>query len=149
MTRSRVTISAEETRNLGYELGKKITTPLVVLLDGDLAAGKTTFTQGLAKGLGVKRIVNSPSFTIMKQYQGDKFTLYHLDLYRLDNVGYDFDLEEYLVDGVAVIEWPFQVRELLPSEYLLIEINKLGEDKREFIFTPVGKQYEEVVKCID
>lgn len=144
-----ITSSTNETIDLGYKIGKLIKEPMIFLLDGDLAAGKTTFTQGLAKALGVKRVVNSPSFTIMKDYQGEKFELHHLDLYRLDHVGLDFDLEEYLVDGVAVIEWPFQVAELLPDEYLLITIIKTGDHSREFKFTPKGSKYEEVVKCID
>ncbi|MGI6782504.1 MAG: tRNA (adenosine(37)-N6)-threonylcarbamoyltransferase complex ATPase subunit type 1 TsaE [Acholeplasmataceae bacterium] len=143
-----LTNSAQETIKLGSKIGENIKSPVVILLDGNLAAGKTTFTQGLAKGLGLPQIVNSPSYTIMKHYPGNKFDLYHLDLYRLDNIGEDFDLEEYLDDGVVVIEWPFRVKELLPKEYLLIEINKTGENNREFKFTPRGIKYEEVLKCI-
>lgn len=143
------TSSAEETRLLGEKIGQALNDPSIVLVDGDLAAGKTTLTQGIAKALGVKRVVNSPSFTIMKHYRGDKSELYHLDLYRLDNVGYDFDLEEYFDLGITVIEWPFQVEELLPSEYLLVKINKTGDDKREFELIASGPKYEEVIKCID
>ncbi len=148
MTNKFKTSSAEETRNLGYKVGKCITMPSVILLDGDLAAGKTTFSLGLAKALGVKKVVNSPSFTIMKSYTGEGVDLHHLDLYRLDSVGYDFDLEDYLVDGIAVIEWPFQVEEVLPEEYLLIKIDKGNLDERTFTFIPKGSKYEGVLKCI-
>lgn len=143
------TNSADETKELGFTVGKLLQPPAVVLLDGDLAAGKTTFTQGLSKAIGVNKVVNSPSYTIMKQYEGFSTNLYHLDLYRLENVGYDFDLEEYLEDGIAVIEWPFRVEELLPDEYLLIKINKVEDNKREFIISSVGPKYKGVVKCID
>lgn len=149
MIKIKHTKNADETRQLGYQIGKCLKTPVVVLLDGDLAAGKTTLTQGIAKALGVTKVVNSPSFTIMKSYQGEGVDLHHLDLYRLDSVGYDFDLEDYLVDGIAVIEWPFQVEEVLPEEYLLINIDKGKLDERTFTFTPKGKKYEEVLTCID
>lgn len=144
-----ITNSPEETINLGIKLGEKIKEPLVILLDGNLAAGKTTFTQGLAKGLGIKQIVNSPSYTIMKHYPSDDLELFHLDLYRLDGLGEDFDLEEYLYDAVVVIEWPFQVEELLPKEYLLIKINKISNESRQFEFIPKGEKYKEVLKCLD
>lgn len=144
-----ITNSPEETINLGIKLGEKIKEPLVILLDGNLAAGKTTFTQGLAKGLGIKQIVNSPSYTIMKHYPSDDLELFHLDLYRLDGLGEDFDLEEYLYDAVVVIEWPFQVEELLPKEHLLIKINKISNESRQFKFIPKGEKYKEVLKCLD
>ncbi|MGI6787303.1 MAG: tRNA (adenosine(37)-N6)-threonylcarbamoyltransferase complex ATPase subunit type 1 TsaE [Acholeplasmataceae bacterium] len=144
-----ITNNAQETIELGIQIGKVIKQPMVILLDGDLAAGKTTFTQGLAKGLGIEKIVNSPSYTIMKHYPGLKFDLYHLDLYRLDSLGVDFDLEEYLDDGVVVIEWPFQVKELLPKKHLLIKINKIGDNQRQFEFIPNGITDKEVLKCLD
>lgn len=106
-------------------------------------------TQGLAKGLGVTEQVNSPSFVIMKGYEGTNSPFFHLDLYRLEGVGYDFDLEEYYEDSVAVIEWPYQVKELLPKEYLLIKFTRLSENERKLEFLPVGKKYIEVLKCID
>jgi len=144
-----VTKNPEETVELGIKLGKILKEPIVILLDGNLAAGKTTFTKGLAKGLGINQIVNSPSYTIMKHYPNDHLDLYHLDLYRLDGLGEDFDLEEYLYDAIVVIEWPFQVEELLPKEHLLIKINKTGDNTREFTFIPKGDKYKGVLKCLD
>ena len=133
-----------ESINLGYKLGLKLPCPSTILLEGDLGAGKTTFTKGIGKALGVEKTINSPTFTIMKCYKG-KYPLYHLDLYRLDGVNQEFDLEEYIDSGIAVIEWPHQADELLPSEYLRIIIT-IENDKRKFEFIPVGKKYEELLE---
>src|SRR3989339_2213846 len=131
------TYSAEETELLGYELGLllKDERKVVILLDGELGAGKTTFTKGIAKGIGITQIVNSPTFTIMKKYlSADRMkTMYHLDLYRLDHVGNDFDLEEYIDGmGIIVVEWPFRVEEFLPTDYLLVKIEKITDSQRKF-----------------
>ena len=121
---------AKETIELGKRIGSLLNPGDVVLLTGDLSAGKTTITKGIGEALGVTRIINSPTFTIVKSYTG-KCKLYHLDLYRLDGLNNDFDLEEYIEsDGVCVIEWPYQVSEILPSEYLKIDLRRLGEFDR-------------------
>lgn len=92
-----------------------------------------------------KKIINSPTFTIVKVYKGN-IPLYHLDLYRLDGLNNDFDLEEYIEsDGVCVIEWPFQVKEILPKEYILITLNRLDEDKRSILVEGIGR-YEKIIK---
>ena len=144
-----ITYSYDETIEYGYKLGKLLECGDVILLAGDLGAGKTTFTKGIGKALGVTRVINSPTFTIVKEYHADK-TLYPLDLYRLDGLGNDFDLEEYFEsDGVTVCEWPNNVSEILPEEYLLVEIFNLDVEKREIKFTPVGNRYIEVVGALD
>ena len=141
--KTKITHNADETKNLGFEIGLllKEEPHVVILLDGDLGAGKTTLTQGIAKGLGIEQIVNSPTYTILKKYDSKdrRRTLFHLDLYRLSEEGSDFDLEEYIDgSGMIVVEWPFQVDALLPNDYLLIKINKLSENKREFVLDCVG-----------
>ena len=99
----------DETIKVGASLGSLLNAGDVVLLDGDLSAGK-------------------PTFTIVKTYSG-RCNLYHMDLYRLDGLGTDFDLYEYFEgDGVCVVEWPHQVDELLPCEYILVKINRTGEN---------------------
>lgn len=139
------TNDANETINLGETIGKLLKCGDVVLLDGDLGAGKTTFTKGIGKALGVKRVINSPTFTIVKEYRGDNVKLYHLDLYRLDGVGEDFDLEEYFSnESICVCEWPFQASDLLPKEYLMINIKRIDDNKRKFIITSNGK-YDSLV----
>jgi tRNA threonylcarbamoyladenosine biosynthesis protein TsaE len=136
----------EETISFGERLGHLLTKGDVILLDGDLSAGKTTLTKGIGKALGVKRVINSPTFTIVKEYSGDNIKLYHMDLYRLDSLGNDFDLYEYFEsDGVCVVEWPYQVKELLPHSFLKIEIVRLSENERKITLIPNGKHYEEVV----
>ena len=125
-----ITNNQEETILLGNKIGKLLKKGDVILLDGDLGAGKTTFTKGIGEALNIKRTINSPTFTIMKMYNGD-INLYHMDLYRLDGLGMDFDLEEYIFgDGISVIEWPNQAIDLLPDQYLLIEIFRTDLDGR-------------------
>ena len=133
-----------ESIDLGYKLGLLLENPSTILLEGDLGAGKTTFTKGIGKALGVEKTINSPTFTIMKCYKG-KYPLYHLDLYRLNGVNQEFDLEEYIDSGIAVIEWPHQADELLPKDYLRIIIT-IENDKRKFEFIPVGEKYEKLME---
>ena len=130
----------EKTIELGKKIGEVLNPGDVVLLTGDLSAGKTTITKGIGLALGVKKVINSPTFTIVKGYKGEKCPLYHLDLYRLNGVNNDFDLEEYMEsDGVCVIEWPFQVEEILPKEYLMIDLNRLDATNREITITGIGR----------
>ena len=147
------TSSEQETEFLGFELGLllKDETKVVILLDGELGAGKTTFTKGIARGIGITQIVNSPTFTIMKKYQSkDRLkTLYHLDLYRLDGVGNDFDLEEYIDGfGIVVVEWPFRVEEFLPKDYLLVKIDKISDTERQFTMRCEGVPCKRAVQYI-
>lgn len=139
------TNNSDETIELGNRLGSLLQPNDVILLAGDLGAGKTTFTKGIGKALGVRRVINSPTFTIVKEYHGN-MDLFHLDLYRLDGLGNDFDLEEYFNrGGVCVCEWPLNVEDILPSEYLLVEIYRASDNGRRFCFTPHGKRYEKIV----
>lgn len=140
-----ITKNYEETIEYGYKIGLLLESGDCILLAGDLGAGKTTFTKGIGKALGINRVINSPTFTIVKEYHGTH-DLYHLDLYRLDGLGNDFDLEEYFSgDGIVVCEWPDNVSEIIPEEHLLIEIFRGEEDSRIIKLTPRGKRYEELV----
>ena len=141
-----MTKNYEETIEYGYKLGMLLECGDVILLAGDLGAGKTTFTKGIGKALGITRVINSPTFTIVKEYHG-KYPLYHLDLYRL---GSDFDLEEYFEsDGITVCEWPDNVSEIIPDEYLMVEIFRTELDERIIRFTPKGLRYEKIVGGLD
>jgi len=145
--KSFITNNPNETIELGKRIGKLLKASDVVLLDGDLSAGKTTLTKGIGEAIGVKKVINSPTFTIVKEYNGD-IKLYHLDLYRLDGINNDFDLEEYIEsDGIAVIEWPNQVSELIPNNYLKVILKRLDNDKREISIEGIGryKSYEEML----
>ena len=144
-----ITKDYNETISFGYKVGSLLESGDCLMLAGDLGAGKTTFTKGIGKALGIKRTINSPTFTIVKEYNGT-MDLYHLDLYRLDGLGHDFDLEEYFSkDGIVVCEWPNNVSEILPKEYLLIEIFRGVEDERIIKLTPHGKRYEQIVGDLD
>jgi tRNA threonylcarbamoyladenosine biosynthesis protein TsaE len=129
-----VSTSPGQTRTLGERLGRQLRAGDVVLLHGDLGAGKTTFTQGIAVGLGVVDYVQSPTFTIVSEHQGATLMLYHLDLYRLlgeadlESFGFDDYLEPR--DGVSVIEWPERAANWLPDDYLLIEFSFGNGDER-------------------
>lgn len=145
-----ITNNALETINLGNKIGNLLNPGDVILLTGDLSAGKTTITKGIGEALGVKRVINSPTFTIVKVYKGEKCPLYHLDLYRLDGLNNDFDLEEYIEsDGVCVIEWPYQVSEILPNEYITICLKRIDEFKREIEISAVGERYLRIVGDIE
>ncbi|KDN57680.1 tRNA (adenosine(37)-N6)-threonylcarbamoyltransferase complex ATPase subunit type 1 TsaE [Exiguobacterium sp. AB2] len=141
-----ITHSAAETQAVAEKLATLVTAGTVITLNGDLGAGKTTFTQGFGKGLGVKRNVNSPTFTIMKQYQG-RLPLYHMDVYRLEDTGDDIGLEEYINgDGVAIVEWSNLIESSLPAERLAITIERVGDEERRLTFEPIGQKYETIVK---
>lgn len=148
MQKTILVYSAEDTIQLGKRIGKALKPKDVVLLIGDLSAGKTTLTKGIGLGLGVTKIINSPTFTIVKEYKG-KYPLYHLDLYRLNGLNSDFDLEEFIEgDGVCVIEWPYQIKEILPDEYLQVEFTQIEETGRRIRIEAKGLRYEEVLKQI-
>ena len=130
--------NVDEIIALGEELGKNAFANMLITMNGDLGAGKTTMTKGIARGLGITKVVNSPTFTIMKIYEG-RLNLYHLDVYRITNPDSDFELEEYFeADGVCVIEWASQIESLLPSSYLNINITDLGDNKRKLELNVVG-----------
>lgn len=142
--------SLEETKELATRLAELVEPQYTITLEGDLGAGKTTFTQAFARGLGITRTVNSPTFTIMKQYEG-RLSLNHLDVYRLADSDEDLGWDEiFYGDAVTVVEWAHLIEEDLPKERLAIEITRIDEDARKFVLKPLGKKYvqlcEELVK---
>ena len=103
----------------------------LILLNGDLGAGKTTLTQFIGKHLGVKRNINSPTFNIIKSYKGSNLKLHHMDCYRLEDSDEDLGFDEYFQDeGITIIEWSQFIQDLLPKEHLIINIETLSETKR-------------------
>lgn len=140
--------SANSTRRLGYRLGRRLRGGDVVLLSGDLGAGKTTFTQGVAASLGIDGPVASPTFTLINEYEGasaagSPLTLYHIDLYRLSGAGVEtLGLDDYLgaADGLALVEWPQVAPEALPASALTVEIQALSPTKRRLAFRASGPE---------
>lgn len=130
-----ISTSVEETIEMGARFAKTLKKGDVVALIGNLGSGKTVFTKGIAKGLGVKnvRYVNSPSFVIIKEYKG-KIPLYHFDLYRLDkSTPFDAEgFEEYFYgEGAAVVEWADKIRHLLPRKHIEVKLSVAGGNKRK------------------
>ncbi|MCR5229537.1 MAG: tRNA (adenosine(37)-N6)-threonylcarbamoyltransferase complex ATPase subunit type 1 TsaE [Solobacterium sp.] len=141
-----VTKSRDETHELGEKLGRSAQPGMVFLMNGDLGAGKTTLTQGIGRGLGVKKQITSPTFTIMKIYHG-RLTLYHIDAYRMEGIDQDLGFDEYLNDdGLTVIEWSQFMPALIPDEYLSVTITLLDEDQRQFDMNAAGERYERLLE---
>ncbi len=139
--------SLEDTKKLADIIGGLLFPGAIIGLTGDLGSGKTTFTKYLAKYIGVNDTLNSPTFTILKIYQGD-LPLYHMDVYRLEDAGYDYELDEFIYDdGIAVIEWYEFIKEMLPDEILSIKIEFIDETRREVVVKGSGK-YEKIIKDI-
>lgn len=121
------TRSAEETFRLGMEIGKKARPGQIFTLIGDLGAGKTVFTQGLAKGLDIEEAISSPTFTIVQVYEEGRMPFYHFDVYRIgdieemDEIGYE---DYFYGNGVTLIEWANLIEEILPEHYTEIIIEK-------------------------
>ena len=131
----------ESTQALGARLAPSLRAGDVILLSGDMGAGKSEFARGVARGLGIACAVPSPSFTILNVYEEGRVPLYHFDWYRLRGAEelYELSMDEYLYDkGVSVIEWPSMAREAVPENHLCITISVLGENIRRFCFEPVG-----------
>lgn len=119
--------SPEDTFQIGMRLGQLAKAGEVYTLTGDLGVGKTVFTQGFAKGLGIEEPVNSPTFTILQIYEGGRMPLYHFDVYRIGSVEEmdETGFEEYMTgEGVSLIEWADLIREILPGERTRIRIEK-------------------------
>ena len=143
------TATPEETEALGRRLGGLLRAGDVVALSGDLGAGKTVLTRGIAAGAGAGGHVVSPTFTFLREYHG-AVTVYHVDLYRLDRPQQleDLGLDEILDGtGIVVLEWAEKARPLLPPEHLWITIRFMnGEDTRELAFSPKGARYVEIIE---
>jgi tRNA threonylcarbamoyladenosine biosynthesis protein TsaE len=160
--------SSAQTQRLGMRLGELVHGGELLLLEGQLGTGKTTFTQGLAQGMGITEVISSPTFTLLKEYAGQpgaaarseqgqvvlsqrqvRPALYHFDLYRLDNPEEILDLgfEEYFFsDGVCVVEWADKANLLWPTEHLRLGMKMLSETKRGLLFTATGARYCELLQ---
>ena len=135
----------EELINLGERLGTLLQKNDVLILSGELGAGKTTFTKGLAKGLGIRQMIKSPTYTIVREYEG-RLPLYHLDVYRIEGDADSIDLDEFLFGcGVTVIEWGHLLGEDLPDAYLELKILKEA-DGRRLLFTAQGSRAERLIE---
>ena len=163
--------SSAQTQRLGMRLGELLQGGELLLLSGQLGTGKTTFTQGLARGMGINEIISSPTFTLLKEYAGRSLSvthdeqgsivlgqqhpqrvgpaLYHFDLYRLDDPEEILDLgfdDYFFSNGVCVVEWADKADLLWPTEHLRIRMKMLSETKRGFLFTTTSMRYAELLQ---
>lgn len=141
--------SSEQTRRLGTRLGSSLFLGDIICLSGDLGSGKTTFTQGIAKGWGSLDQATSPTFVIVNQYKKPEGTLlHHVDAYRLQNSedAYNIDIETIFQTGAVVIEWPEKIKSTLPKDYLWIDFSWVSEFQRRIVFSPFGERYRSLLK---
>ena len=149
------TYSAEETVQTGRALGKILQRGDVVCLAGDLGAGKTAFTGGIASAMGIQGYVTSPTFTIVNEYRGSSIPLYHFDVYRISDPEEMFEIgfEEYVDgDGVVVIEWAELIKDILPGEHIWVEIRKdrkKGDNSRVIDIQFRGDKYLDYERIIE
>ncbi|AYG02020.1 tRNA (adenosine(37)-N6)-threonylcarbamoyltransferase complex ATPase subunit type 1 TsaE [Lactococcus allomyrinae] len=133
------------------KLGRLLKAQDVIVLTGELGAGKTTFTKGLALGLDIHQMVKSPTYTIVRELEG-RLPLYHMDVYRIGDDPDSFDLDDYLFgEGVSVIEWGEMLGTDLPQNYLEVVFDKyspeiVNDKEREIVLKAHGKRYEELIE---
>ena len=145
----KVTMKDEyDTIELAQNLESEKFPNMIICLNGELGSGKTMFTKGFAQALGIKDNITSPTFSIIKEYDGE-LPLYHMDVYRLDGDTNGVNIEEYYTKGgVVIIEWADTIKDILPKERLDIKIKVLDENKRVLVINPYGKQYEELCEAV-
>lgn len=137
----------DELMAYGYRLGQKLQAGDVLVLTGNLGAGKTTLTKGIAKGLDINQMIKSPTYTIVREYEG-RLPLYHLDVYRIGNDPDSIDLDDFLYgDGVSVIEWGELLEEDLLGDYLEVVITP-SEDGRQIELQTNGPRSEELAEAM-
>ena len=144
----KLTHSKEETMQLAKRIADKLPNGITLTFSGDLGAGKTTFVRGLAEGLGIKEVVQSPTFNIMKIYLKGNRPLIHIDAYRLADIDTDIGLDEYIgyETGITVIEWPMYIQKLIPDYSIEVEISNIGDDNRQIKFRLKDQSLLEIFK---
>jgi tRNA threonylcarbamoyladenosine biosynthesis protein TsaE len=138
-----VTRSPEETRQIGADIGKRAEAGDLILLVGEIGSGKTCSVQGIAWGLDLADYISSPSFVLVREYQG-RLKLYHIDLYRLDDIREIAELgmsDYFTCEGICVVEWADRAPNLFPEEHLLIRFEHLAVNERRLQFEPRGQRY--------
>jgi tRNA threonylcarbamoyladenosine biosynthesis protein TsaE len=137
--------SSLDTESFGESLSKNFKGGEVILLEGELGAGKTVLVKGIAKGLGIRGDINSPTFVIIKSYDMGRLRFNHIDLYRITNLE-GIGIEEYLDDyeAITVVEWGEKIKDSI-EEYLFIKFEILDDNSRKIIFTPMGDRYKKLV----
>lgn len=140
--------SEEETIELAENIESEKFPNMVICLEGELGSGKTLFTKAFARSMGIKENITSPTFNIIKEYDGET-KLFHMDVYRLSEIKEDLGIKDYFIKrGVTIIEWSDLIPELLPKNRLDIKIRIIDEDRRVFVLEPHGDKYEELCASV-
>jgi len=147
-----VSDSSQETQEFGASLGRLLRGGELICLEGELGSGKTTFIQGIGRGLGVDGPITSPTFTLVNEYRGKNLTFYHVDLYRVESrqeiIASGLD-DLFFGDGVCAIEWAEKARGLVPPERLWIILEHGGKRKRLISMGAVGPGYEDLLSSLE
>ena len=140
--------SEKDTIELAQNIESEKFPNMVICLRGDLGSGKTIFTKGFAGAMGIDEVITSPTFNIIKEYDGE-LPLYHMDVYRLEDRHENIGIEEYYhKGGVTIIEWADLIEEYLPKERLDIKFKIIDDNKRILLIKPYGSKYEEVCESV-
>lgn len=138
------------TRRIGERIGKRLRAGDVVLLAGELGAGKTVLAQGIGRGMGVRDAIKSSSFVLVNEYDGEALRLHHADFYRLEDPQQvaELALPELAADGVLVVEWPERALQEMPEEHLLVELSYADERGRDIVISARGERYAPLVRAL-
>ena len=143
------TYNEHETALLAENIESEKFKNMVICLVGDLGSGKTVFVKAFANAIGINEPITSPTFNIIKEYSNSELPLYHMDVYRLDDVNEDLGIEDYYdKGGVTIIEWADMIKDKLPEERLDIRFKIIDENTRVIILIPYGKQYEDLCEVV-
>ena len=143
------TTNERETATIAENIESEKFPNMVICLNGDLGSGKTVFVKAFASALGIDEPITSPTFNIIKEYLNGELPLYHMDVYRIDDITEDLGIEDYFEkDGVTIIEWADMIKDKLPEERLDIKIKIIDENTRVLILIPYGKKYEDICEAI-
>ncbi|PTH13634.1 tRNA (adenosine(37)-N6)-threonylcarbamoyltransferase complex ATPase subunit type 1 TsaE [Staphylococcus agnetis] len=140
----------DDLQQFAVKLTSLLTSGDVILLEGDLGAGKTTLSQMVGRALGVKRTINSPTFNIIKSYQGSQLAFHHMDCYRLEDSDEDLGFDEYFEDdAITMIEWSQFIEAYLPSHFLRLTIHVIDENTRTIDIDATGVHFEQVKEALE
>lgn len=143
------TYSEDETMELAQNIESEKFQNMIICLEGDLGSGKTMFAKAFASALGITDNITSPTFTIIKEYDGAEMKLFHMDVYRLSDIKQDIGISEYFnKKGVCIIEWADLIEDILPKNRLDIRIKIIDEYTRQFIIEPHGEKYEDLCERV-
>ncbi len=141
--------SVDDTLTIAQNIESEKFPNMVICLEGDLGSGKTVFTKGFAAALGIEDTITSPTFNIIKEYTNGELPLYHMDVYRIEEIDESIGITDYFnKGGVTIIEWADIIKNQLPKDRLVIKFKVIDEDTRVLIFIPYGDRYEELCNAV-